>query len=136
MAREYGVSQGRVSRLLARYRAEGQAAFEPRSRRPNTSPTAVKDATVELIVRIRKELSEQGLDAGPATIARHLQHCHHLRVSSATISRYRTRDVHVNRQIGHTPETVTGRCGDVQSLQCCGPAKTAAWTSLRIKLSQ
>jgi|GEM_PF-2126821 hypothetical protein len=33
-ARAYGVSQGWVSRLVARYRAEGEAAFEPRSRRP------------------------------------------------------------------------------------------------------
>ena len=38
VARAYGVSQGWVSRLVARYRAEGEAAFEPRSRRPKTSP--------------------------------------------------------------------------------------------------
>ena len=36
VARAYGVSQGWVSRLVARYRAEGEAAFEPRSRRPKT----------------------------------------------------------------------------------------------------
>jgi hypothetical protein len=29
-ARRWGVSQGWISRLLARYRAEGEAAFEPR----------------------------------------------------------------------------------------------------------
>jgi len=33
VARAYGLSQGWVSRLVARYRAEGEAAFEPRSRR-------------------------------------------------------------------------------------------------------
>jgi hypothetical protein len=38
VAAAYGVSKGWVSKLLARYRAEGQAAFEPRSRRPRTSP--------------------------------------------------------------------------------------------------
>src|SRR5215469_14795164 len=38
VARAYGVSQGWVSRLVARYRAEGEAAFEPRSRRPGISP--------------------------------------------------------------------------------------------------
>jgi transposase InsO family protein len=91
VAREYGVSQGWVSRLVARYRAEGEAAFEPRSRRPMTSPTAVSDATVDLIIRLRKELSGQGLDAGPHTIAWHLRHHHHVRVSPATISRYLTR---------------------------------------------
>src|SRR5690348_9233011 len=40
-ARAYGVSQGWASKLVARYRAEGEAAFEPRSRRPKTSPKAI-----------------------------------------------------------------------------------------------
>jgi len=57
VARAYGVSQGWVSRLVARYRAEGEAAFEPRSRRPKTSPAAISDATVELITRLRKDLA-------------------------------------------------------------------------------
>jgi transposase len=87
-ARRYGVSQGWISRLLARYRAEGEAAFEPRSRRPKTSPSAISPGTVELITRLRKELSGQGLDAGPHTIAWHLEHRHQVRVSPATVSRY------------------------------------------------
>jgi transposase InsO family protein len=91
VARQYGVSQGWVSRLVARYRAEGEAAFEPRSRRPKASPTAVSPDTVELIVSLRKELAGQGLDAGPHTIAWHLEHHHQVRVSAATISRYLTR---------------------------------------------
>ena len=40
VARAYGVSQGWISRLVARYRQEGEAAFEPRSRRPRSSPAA------------------------------------------------------------------------------------------------
>jgi hypothetical protein len=43
--------------------------------------------TVDLIVELRKQLAEVGLDAGPDTIAWHLQHHHQLRVSAATISR-------------------------------------------------
>ena|SRR5687767_7226915 len=65
VARSYGVSKGWVSKLVARYRAEGEAAFEPRSRRPQTSPNAIAADTVELIVRLRKDLAGQGLDAGP-----------------------------------------------------------------------
>ncbi|HQF92637.1 MAG TPA: helix-turn-helix domain-containing protein, partial [Microthrixaceae bacterium] len=38
VAREYGVSPGWVSKLVARYRLDGEAAFEPQSRRPHTSP--------------------------------------------------------------------------------------------------
>jgi transposase InsO family protein len=75
---------------LARYRAEGEAAFEPRSRRPRSSPTAISAETVDLIVRLRKELTGQGLDAGPHTIAWHLNHRHGVTVSVATISRYLT----------------------------------------------
>jgi len=91
VARAYGVSQGWVSRLVARYRAEGEAAFEPRSRRPRTSPRAIADSTVQLMMRLREELAGQGLDAGPDTIAWHLQHHHRIRVSAATISRYLAR---------------------------------------------
>ena len=88
--RTYGVSKGWVSKLLARYRAEGEAAFEPKSRRPKSSPTAVPAAVVDLIVRLRKDLEGAGLDAGPHTIAWHLEHHHGVTVSAATISRYLT----------------------------------------------
>jgi transposase len=54
-ARAFGVSQGWVSKLVARYRAEGEAAFEPRPRRPKTSPGAIPDQAAELIVALRKE---------------------------------------------------------------------------------
>jgi transposase InsO family protein len=91
VARAYGVSQGWVSRLVARYRAEGEAAFGPRSRRPRTSPRAIGDAAAGLITGLRKELAGQGLDAGPDTIAWHLAHHHRIRVSPATVSRYLAR---------------------------------------------
>jgi transposase InsO family protein len=91
VARAYGVSRGWVSRLVARYRAEGQAAFEPRSRRPKSSPRAIPDATVDLIIKLRKDLAGQGLDAGPQAIAWHLRHHQQIQVSAATISRYLAR---------------------------------------------
>ncbi len=91
VARSYGVARSWICTLLARYRAEGEAAFEPQSRRPRTSPSAISDDTVDLIVRLRKELSGQGLDAGPRTIAWHLEHQHSVRVSAAAISRCLTR---------------------------------------------
>ncbi|MBX9246438.1 IS481 family transposase [Actinotalea ferrariae] len=91
VARDYGLSKGWVSKLVARYRTEGEAAFEPRSRRPKTSPGAIPAPTVELIIRLRKTLTEQGLDAGPDTIAWHLEHHHRTVVSLSTISRCLTR---------------------------------------------
>ena len=63
----------------------------PRSRRPKTSPNAISDAAAERIVRLRKELSGRGRDAGPHTIAWHLRHHHRITVSAATAGRYLTR---------------------------------------------
>ena len=88
VAATYGVSKGWVSKLVARYREEGEAAFEPRSKRPKTSPNATPPAVLDLIVRLRKELAEQGHDAGPDTIGWHLEHHHQITVSRATISRH------------------------------------------------
>src|ERR1700745_436147 len=86
VARSYGVARSWIYALLARYRAEGQAAFEPRSRRPKTSPAAISDDAIELIVRLRRELSGRGLDAGPHTICWHLRH-HHQAPGSAAAAR-------------------------------------------------
>jgi transposase InsO family protein len=88
VARTYGVSQGWISRLVARYQLEGEAAYEPRSRRPHTSPTRLAPSTIELIVGLRAELAGKGLDHGPATIAWHLHHHHGLTVSINTIHRH------------------------------------------------
>jgi transposase InsO family protein len=72
VARDYGVSRVWVQKLVHRFQNEGEVAFEPRSRRPHSSPHAVDADTEDLIVRLRKELSKQGLDAGAETIAAHL----------------------------------------------------------------
>jgi transposase InsO family protein len=91
VAREYGVSKGWVSKLVARYRLEGEGAFEPRSRRPKHSPRQVSEATRVLIVDLRTTLSEAGLDGGPDTIAWHIAEHHNVTVSSATVSRVLSR---------------------------------------------
>jgi transposase len=86
-ARRYEVSEATVSRLVARYRSDGDAAFERRSRRPHRSPSWIDAGTVALIVNLRKELVDAGLDAGPLTIAWHLRQRHDLTVSAARIRR-------------------------------------------------
>ena len=86
-ARQHKVSESTVSRWVARYRAEGDTAFEARSRRPRTAPAAICDETVELVVNLRSELSAQGLDAGPHTISWHLQQHHQITVSPSTVRR-------------------------------------------------
>ncbi|HRW39912.1 MAG TPA: IS481 family transposase [Microthrixaceae bacterium] len=88
VAATYGVSRSWIYELLARHRTDGDTAFQPRSKRPKSSPTATTEATVELIIATRTQLVDQGLDAGATTIAWHLQHHHQLTVSTATIWRH------------------------------------------------
>ncbi len=72
VARDYGVSRYWVQQLVKRFRIEGVTAYQPRSRRPHTSPQAVSGEVEDLIIRLRKELSKKGLDAGAETIRVHL----------------------------------------------------------------
>ena len=88
VARDYGVSAAWVSKLVARYRDEGDAAFEPRSRRPLRSPRATPPQVVRLVVELRRRLVAVGDDAGPETIRWHLAQHHGVSLSAASIGRY------------------------------------------------
>ena len=87
LARVHGVHPSWIYRLLARYRAEGDAGLIPRSRRPRTSPNALADELEEDIVLLRKQLTEEGLDAGAQTIHWHLERRHDQAPSLSTIMR-------------------------------------------------
>jgi transposase InsO family protein len=73
VARQYGISTVWVGKLVARWRAGGWDAVEKKSTRPQSNPHATSDDTVARIVALRHELAATGLDAGPATIAAHLE---------------------------------------------------------------
>ena len=105
VALRYEVHRSWVYRLKARYDDIGEAAFEPLSRRPHTSPAATAATTVELIRRLRKELTQAGLDAGPDTIAWHLRHHHQVTVSVSTVSRTLTREGLVEPQPKKRPRS-------------------------------
>ena len=87
VATTYKVARSWVCELVARYRTEGEAAFEPRSRRPNTSPRTTPHSTVDTVLDVRRQLVASGLDAGPDTIVWHLEHHHQLKVSRSTVHR-------------------------------------------------
>jgi transposase InsO family protein len=105
VAREYRVSNGWVSKLLARYRAEGDAAFEPRSRRPHSSPNRTPDNTIELILVIRDRLVADGHDAGAGKIMWHLEHAHRITVSRPTVNRILIRHGRVTPQPKKRPRS-------------------------------
>jgi transposase InsO family protein len=87
VARDYGVSRRWVQKLVRRYECEGEAAFEPRSRRPLASPQRTPVAVEDAVVELRKKLIDQGLDAGAETIAWHLRQQQGAAPSVATIWR-------------------------------------------------
>jgi transposase InsO family protein len=87
LAREHGVHPSWIYRLLARYRADGDAGLTPRSRRPKHSPTAISTELENEIVLLRKQLGEEGLDAGAQTIHWHLARRHETVPSVTTIMR-------------------------------------------------
>ena len=72
MARSHGVSKSWVAALVARYRAGGYEALEPRSKRPHSIPRRTPDDVEDEIVLLRKHLVDEGFDAGPHTIHWHL----------------------------------------------------------------
>src|SRR3954453_18755671 len=91
VAARYGVHRSWVYKLKDRYQAEGEAALEPRSRRPKTSPGATPAEVVELVLRLRKQLTETGHDAVADTVLWHLAEHHQVTVSRATVHRILTR---------------------------------------------
>jgi transposase InsO family protein len=86
-AAECGMSRGHLHRLLRRYRDGGLDALERRSRRPLTNPRRTPDAVRARIVELRTELTAHGFDAGPVTIAWHLNRAGCTAPSTSTIRR-------------------------------------------------
>lgn len=70
--REHGISRWKFYEVRRRFEAEGEAGLEPRSTAPTTVANRTPDWVEDVIVEIRKELTNAGLDAGPATIRSHL----------------------------------------------------------------
>lgn len=65
---DLSVSPKTFYKYLARFAVEGVEGFYPRSRRPLVSPTRLDAAVEDVIVRARKELDDDGWDAGAEQI--------------------------------------------------------------------
>lgn len=68
LCRDLGISRQTFYKWRRRYRSGGTAGLEERPRRPLTSPNATTPAAEDLIVRYRKDLTDEGADAGPLSI--------------------------------------------------------------------
>jgi transposase InsO family protein len=72
VARAHGVSKSWVAALVGRYRAGGYDALAPRSKAARTVANKSSAELEDAVVRMRKELCDQGLDGGAHTIHYHL----------------------------------------------------------------
>lgn len=70
--RQHGVSTWFFYQLRKRYAAEGEVGLETRSRAARTVANRTPGWVEDIVVALRKELDEDGLDAGAATILWHL----------------------------------------------------------------
>lgn len=89
VARLHNVSKTLVHKLHHRWLAEGDAAFEERSRRPKNSPSGTPASVRERVLTLRTELLADGLDAGADTIT-HLLSREGTQLSRTTIWRILT----------------------------------------------
>lgn len=105
VARDFGVSRRWVQKLCLRYVAEGEAALEPRSRRPRRSPGRTSVLLEDAIVEVRKELEQHGHDAGAETIKTHLEREGLVVPSVSTIWRVLTRRGFVTPQPHKRPKS-------------------------------
>jgi transposase InsO family protein len=92
LAAGHGVHRSWIYKLLARYRAGGYEALEPRSRRPRSCKHETPPEIVGAIVELRSELERHGHDAGAETIAYHLAQAHEDVPSVSTIWRILRRE--------------------------------------------
>ncbi|MDO9108848.1 MAG: integrase core domain-containing protein [Coriobacteriia bacterium] len=72
VARAHGVSKSWVGKVVSRFREGGYEALAPRSRAPSHIPHRASVDVEDVVVRVRRELSTAGFDAGAATIHFHL----------------------------------------------------------------
>src|SRR6266545_2901233 len=105
VARDYGVSRRWVYELCRRFDAQGEAGLQPRSRRPRASSGRTSEALEDEIVVLRKELMDQGLDAGAHTIGVHLSRRHGRTPAPATIWRILSRRGFVTPQPQKRPKS-------------------------------
>jgi transposase len=126
VARAHGISKTWIYELIARFRAGGYEALQPRSRRPHSCKHETSRELVQAIVALRGELETQGHDAGAETIAYHLSQTHTDIPSLSTIWRILRREGLVVAQRQKRPRCSLTRF-EAELPNECWQADVTAW---------
>lgn len=105
LAAEHGVDPSTLHRWVKRYKTGGAEALSPRSRRPKSSPRQTPVEVEEALVLMRKQLGEEGLDAGAETLHYHLSRQFDVVPSVSTIWRILRRRGFVSPQPTKRPRS-------------------------------
>ena len=105
VASSIDMSKSWVSKQVVRFRAGGYEALQPVSTAPHRRPTQIPRELENEIVTLRKQLDEEGLDAGPLTIQYHLAQRHGMAPGRSTIHRALVRRGFVTPQPQKRPRT-------------------------------
>lgn len=103
--RKLGISRDSFYRWKRRFREEGPSGLEEKSRAPKHVQGRTGADAEELIVRIRKELQENGLDHGPASVADKLRIDHNIVLADSTVWRILKRRGQINEQPKKRPRS-------------------------------
>src|SRR4051794_41068964 len=116
--RQHGVSTWLFYDLRRRHAVVGDVALKLGSRAPKRVANKLPVEVADRIVLLRKQLSDDGLDSGPATIRFHLQHQHGSSPSEATIWRVLTSRGFINPEPRKAPKHAWKRFAAVRANEC------------------
>ena len=105
VASSLDMSKSWVGKQVALFHAGGYDALVPLSRAPHRRPSQTPVELENEIVTLRKQLDEEGLDAGPLTIQYHLRQRHGDAPGRSTIHRVLSRRGFVTPQPQKRPRT-------------------------------
>ncbi len=125
--RLHGVSTWLFYNLRRRHAAQGDAALEPLSRAPKRVANKIPVAVGDRIVLLRKQLADDGLDNGPATIRFHLQRLDGWAPSEATIWRVLKQRGFINPEPRKAPKHTYRRFAAERANECWQIDATKWW---------
>ena len=106
--RRLGISRPTAYKWRDRYRAEGVAGLEERSRAPERPFGRVSPTIEDAVVAARKQLADEGLDCGPASVHDRLEDLGLTPPSEATIWRIGVRRGQITPQPNKRPRASFG----------------------------